>query len=892
MTKSKFAFFVGLAIPAFFVFKPLILPGPAVWGDAPYFYPQALRELASGPYAWASFGNNFGATNSFLWIYPLMFLYGLLHALFGLNNDVIIRLLFYIPAVTLSFGGPVLFARYLGFSSIVQFFASLIYALNTYFLLVVDGGQIGVALAYGLFPLVLLHLRKLAVRPSFIQFFGSLAIFSLLVVSDVRFAAIAVFTLTLWLFVDHLAVRRYEAKGIRFLFLLALATMALSLYWLIPVSGLGTETLSADVSKLQLLSLLNSLFLFQPHWPLNEFGKVFPPPFYFAGIPLLVFGGLFWIKDKKIWSIALLVLIFAFLVKGETPPFGGIYSWVVNLPFGSAFRDSTKFFVPLLLFVGILTGITGETIGKFLKNYPTPLRRSVWLLGCLYLFFLVHPAILGNLNGVLAGREFPRDFEAIHQKLAREENFLRTAWFPERSPFAFHTEGKPALDAKYLVDERPLASINVGTFDRLNFIHNSQFLDWFDLLGIRYLFFSGDPRRHSLKEDEIEEWNNLLALTKKIDGLVEKDWGVGFPIYENAGTRPRIFASEKLAAVVGSDNIYEKLKSVDSSFSVADQPFVFFEDGKLDPRDLENIASTSAILVFNEKEEIDLAMSFLQKYFVSPEEATGGIDGPSQWALRSSDEYLRWKYELLVKGMDVKEFDYSKGIAFSSERDEWIYFDLEIPKGGNYVFAARTLSKDKNDALEVIVFNGVPINHKKEGQFEWYIREGLSLKKGKQRIAFKNVSGVHVLNTLAFIPQEDWNQAQQLVKNLVDHFEVVKTNDEVSLQDLTNKVGQWIEVEHEMLSPVRYTLSPPDKGKWIIFTDKYHERWELKKDRASLSSLPLYSMVNGFYASYDWDEAEIVFKGQQEARWGLYFSFISFLLLAIVFLYIYPKREQ
>lgn len=866
MTKSKFAFFVGLAIPALFVFKSLILPGPAVWGDAPYFYPQALRELASGPYAWASFGNNFGATNSFLWIYPLMFLYGLLHALFGLNNDVIIRLLFYIPAVTLSFGGPVLFARYLGFSRIVQFFASLIYALNTYFLLVVDGGQIGVALAYGLFPLALLHLRKLTVRPSFIQFFGSLAIFSSLVVSDVRFAAIAVFTLALWLFVDHFAVRRYEAKGMRFLFLLALTTIALSLYWLIPVSKLGTETLSSDVSKLQLLSLLNSLFLFQPHWPLNEFGKVFPPPFYFAGIPLLVFGGLFWIKDKKIWSIALLVLIFAFLVKGETPPFGGIYSWVVDLPFGSAFRDSTKFFVPLLLFAGVLIGTTGETIGKLLKNYPTLLHRGVGLLGCLYLFFLVHPAILGNLNGVLAGREFPRDFKAIYQELAREENFLRTAWFPERSPFAFHIEEKPALDAKYLVDERPFASINVGTFDAFNFLYNDQYLDWFDLLGIKYLVFSGDPRKLSLNQEEREDWRTLLNLVAGKNELEKVEWGTTFPIYKVPTTKPHIFGVSKLVVVVGGDGIYQKIKDVNSNFSIGNQGFAFFEDGKFNPLSLQGLPKDSAILAFIGKDETDLAMSFLQEYFVSPSESLA-----SEWAIRNANDYLRYKYEFLIKGVDIKEFDYSEGVAFSSVRGEKISWDLPVPYSGDYILAVRALGN--------------------ESIYSWDISD-IYLERGIYLLTLTNDTDFKAVNVVALIPKEAWDKAKELARNFTGKFEVVRLDEPSGIERLISLTedGKWQEVRHEMVSPVRYKTTVSESARWIVFTDTYDVEWKLIRGAEVAEPIPFYSMVNGFYVKPG-GNMELVFEGQKHVNQGVFMSGASLLSLAVIFLWFYSKRK-
>lgn len=878
MNKSKLIFLLGLAIPALFAFKSLILPGPVVWGDAPFFYPEGLKELVAEPFAWTSRGNNFGGPNNLLWISPLMLVYGLLNKLFGTNNDVIIRILFYFPSIALAFIAPIVFVRKLGYSKVVQFFTSFLYGLNTYFLLLIDGGQVGVVLAYGLFPLALVFINGLLRKPTFLGFFLALLLLFLITVADPRFAAISVFAVLLWRIIEWFTFRKAdEIKNLKFLVTLLLANILLSLYWLIPAFHLGNIALATDVSGLNFLSLLNPLFLFQPHWPGNEFGKISPPPFYFVGVPLLIFGSLLFSRRAgPAFGWAFLFLLFAFLVKGGSKPLGDWYNWLVsNTPFGFAFRDSTKFLAPAILFAGILIGQTAESLRK-VARYRTALVGVVFV----YLLFLVNPALLGNLNGVLSGRAFPEGFNLVYQKLRDDPQFFRTAWFPERHPFAFFTNEKPALDAKQLIDARPFASLNVGTLDTFNFLHNKEAIDWFGLLGIRYLIFSGDTRKAVLQEGEKKDWDNLLDLIEGTGGLEKTNWGVQFPVFKVPETKPHIFSVDKVIVVVGSDDIYQKLRVENTSFSIGNQGFLFLEDGRFDARALESIAPDAAIVVFNQKEKMDLAMSFVQKYFVSPENSVS-----SEWGVRNTKDYLRWKYELLKNGVDTKEFDYGRGIAFSSQEEERLEFDLEAPLSGTYFLGMRTLNGDSALPLETL-FNGTEkiLEQSKPNNFKWSM-EKVQVDKGRHKLVIENPGGFQVVNTVALIPEEAWGEAQEAANRLVGHFKTIVTTDE--LQGLDNSAwdNSWRPVDFQEVNQSRYKVTIPEKGYWLIFTDSYNREWTLRRKDDSFSSYPFYSMVNGFYVDPSkWLNVEIVFGGQEKVRWGIYWSSISLLSFALIFL--------
>ncbi|SRR5260221_12894500 len=108
MKKIKY---ILLAIVIFIVFRKFLMAGPLVSGDAPYFYKEGLSELIKFPGTWISRGNTLGGINLFLWIYPIMFLYGMLGVVFHLNNDLILRLLFYFPSLVFGFYGIYLLTK-------------------------------------------------------------------------------------------------------------------------------------------------------------------------------------------------------------------------------------------------------------------------------------------------------------------------------------------------------------------------------------------------------------------------------------------------------------------------------------------------------------------------------------------------------------------------------------------------------------------------------------------------------------------------------------------------------------------------------------------------------------------------------------------------------------
>jgi len=793
----KSNFFWILFIFALIIFRGIFV-GSIYWGDSPHFFPEEVSQFQSESLVWTSLGNNFGGLNLPLWLSPFMFLWRWFPP----------QILFIIPSIVLSLIGPILLTRYLKLGKLTQFFSSAIYTFNTYFLLLVDGGQLGVALSYGIFPFTALYLKKLVDDPKFKNFYPALTLLTLNGLADPRIALVAVVTIVVWNITKIRNLLSFIPLGISWLLLNA--------FWIMPfiknkssISFLG----QVDIARVK---FIDPLLLFSPHWPDNLFGKFNTPPFYFFGIPLLIFLGVYISKRAKVWTYLLVYLFF------------GILS---TIPIGVIFRDSTKFYIPVILFAGILIG---QTVESFKKTWFGVLVFS-------YILFLISPAILGKMNFVLSNRDHGGDFTKIYENLKTESGFYRTTWFPERHPLTFETENSPALDAKELVKLLPFATINAGE-DPFNFINSGSFVDNFKTLGIKYLIFSGNPREISKTPDEARNWDRLTALIGKTKGLEKVDWGVELSVYKIPGSYPHLFSVKTVVGVIGPP--------ISMKF-----PSVNFEDGRFDGKMLKDVDPGSLVFYFNGKTPNDFMMSFLSEHFVFPKDAAS-----SQWATYSHDQYLKYKYQLLTRNVDFEDLDYGGGIAFSTIPGEQIVFKFDIPKDGKYLVAIRSMDKDKG-----------------ETGLSWKIDKPQDLRKGVFTYTITNNSKLEIVNAAALVSESDMNGAKINTTNYMSRFKIINESN-------LSKFITYKNINLRRSETLKYELSPDEGDFWIIFTDNYSDKWQARSKNESLIHLPIYSMVNGYYTEGKNSDIEISFLGQKYLNLGIYISVASLATLIVVVL--------
>ena len=141
-----------------------------------------------------------------------------------------------------------------------------------------------------------------------------------------------------------------------------------------------------------------------------------------------------------------------------------------------------------------------------------------------------------------------------------------------------------------------------------------------------------------------------------------------------------------------------------------------------------------------------------------------------------------------------------------------------------------------------------------------------------------------MLNVVALIPIKDFETAQRQADIFVKHFGAILGKDLVS-QD-------WKEVNLSPEGTQKYKLQEKQEGYWIILSLNYHPLWNFKKGIEYFESVPVYSMVNGFYVEPDWRDLHIEFRGQEYFRWGLWVSAISILGLSIIFLFFIERDNE
>lgn len=865
---NPFVLFLALAVPLVFAYQAFFSSSHLVWGDAPYYYAENMVELFSQPLAWNTRNDNFGSNQSLvLWLFIPTFLYGLLSQIISFSNDTLIRIVFYFPAVLLAVSGCYLFLRTHTKNRISLLLGTLFYSLNSYFLLVIDGGQIGVALAYGLFPWVvyscLQFLEVKSIKSYLLALISTLLIFNV----DLRLAALSLLLIMLIIISSKVL---WSAKTLYLIAGIILPVLFVSAYWLLPLILQDGQLVQSALLSFPAPKLVDALLLFQPHFPLNQFGTTVLPPFYYAIIPLLIIGGLFSQRQYKYYLI--LFLFFAFLAKGSNLPFGELYDFIEDLPLGFAFRDSAKFYVPLLLVASLLIAGTAELISKKTKYAPALLLAIYF-----YLLLLVYPAFTGGLTGVLTKNlNSDQEYQNLYQQLRTEKN-TRSLWFPEKSPLAFSSWQVPALAANTLYQFRPFGSMIDGTYDLYGYLNSPQLQSWLRLLNIEYLFFPEDVRKKTWSEKELVNRQKFITFVNNVF-LSEQKIDLTFPAFKIDQSAPRIFTVAKSYLVLGGDEIYQRLFTEDSNFKLENQGFIFLEDPRVDLSTLKSIRTADAdILISGDKGSDDLAMLFLKENLLSTKNVIS-----AGWGEQSGDNYLQWKSELLKGGIRTYDFAADQ-IYYSSVKDEKISFQTETSGAGQYYLGLRTSASSGSADLRVqFADKDISVKAKNNSQFTWQIFGPYQLDSGIKMITITNQGGFQAISGVGVVSKKELTGARISVEELLRHFSITA--------QVNNNLG-YEPVDFQQLNPADYKLPKPYSHPWLVFSDRFDPKWQIKGGRTY--NYPIYGMINGIYLpeAYGGGELNLYYSGQDIVNTGIKISLVSVGFLIVILLYLRFKKR-
>lgn len=387
------------------------LPGNLTGGDSIFYFKEAYKNFPIQPYAWSTDrGAGLGEINvPLLWGYEInAFFISVLGKTIGFDWSIIYRFIFYFPYLIISLFS----AWYLAKKTIVQdtyaIFASLIYTLNTYILMIMAGGQANFGLSYALVPIVLYKFialfectidefrNKQSVDFMFLLRSAIISgiLLSLQMMLDLRVAYVTLLAFGLFfimnigkLFTGNIVRNNFLVLFFVFIFPIGITVLLLA-YWIIPTIVIGANpvdqlgggygTQAQGVIFLSFAKYENTLSLLHPNWPENIFGKVyFMRPEYLL-LPIMAFSSLLFLKTKNkekmsvnkfILYFALLGLIGAFFAKGANDPFGGVYLWLFSkVPGFNAFRDPTKWYAFIAISYSVLIPYTIQQLTTFKKE--------------------------------------------------------------------------------------------------------------------------------------------------------------------------------------------------------------------------------------------------------------------------------------------------------------------------------------------------------------------------------------------------------------------------------------------------------------------------------------------------------------------------------------------
>ena len=477
-------------------------------GDLPLYFLKQIQELSIYPYIWSSInGNGFGQNVSFILGFKLFFAFLSKFLLEILNlRWEIAEKVFFIPVFfILSFLAAYLFSKLFFEDRILRVISGIIYATNTYALMLVSGGQFGVYFAYAFSPIVLWSFFKEKVNP-----ITSGLIFGFLLLLDPRIAGIVLISIFLFSI--------FQKRSIRPILTSFLIGILLNSFWILPFLIYREITLSAAYTNTGIISFLSvakiedTMSLLHPNWPENIFGKVYFMRPEFIILPIVAFASLVFLKNRKseivnhISFFVLLALLGLFLAKGVNPPLGFIYQWLADhVPGFIIYRDPLKFY--LLIATGFSLLIPFSI--KLLSNkFPIKiLGLAVFVIW----FLLIRQLFILGPNGVFKPRAVNPDYYSLNKLLSKDEQFYRTLWVPQVSRFGYISNTHPAIPGNNYFAKYDLEKLLANFKDK-------NIPDFLSNRSIKYLIVPADDYGEIFQKD----WKYDNAKYQKAVSVISK----------------------------------------------------------------------------------------------------------------------------------------------------------------------------------------------------------------------------------------------------------------------------------------------------------------------------------------------------------------------------------
>lgn len=861
------------------------LPGPKVANDFPLVSSSALKSFMNFPQSWNEFASEgLGEYTVFtLWSWPFMFLSSILANL-GLSFILIERFLIMIPFLFLGIWGMWKLGEDLKLSNFSKFFSTLFYLTNSYILLVLDGGQLSIGLAYVFFPISFLIIKNSINKGFKYKILAALSVW-LLGCFDFRFIYILILLSLIYflygIFLNKDSWKRWIVNWLSLGLTTGFIVVGLNAYWLIPLSltPLADETISSltQTNFVSQINLAHPIFMLAPNWFKNVFGQVSPLRFEFIILPLLAFAApVLRPKDRKVGFWLLIALFSIFLAKGFSEPLGVVYQWLFkNAPGFSLFRDSTKFFFPLALSYALLIGITLDEILRRFKDFK---RVKVVILSFLVfcLLIIVRPIWTFQMTGTFSIQPKQKDYQILYHFLEGDKKFSKMLWLPSIPPLGPVSLEHPSLEASRLVQKRPFGQGVVGSYETFNFMREASYMGQiFDVAGIGYIVYPYlDQIRYNLDPDNIKYYylfSSQLSKLPWVDRVKESP----VPIWKVKHQEDKFFITQNTYWILGSDNIYkEATKS--ANLNLSKNSLIFADEFPNLGNKLDLLPDAKIIL--NSKTGLDLAASFIEgKNLIFPAKNLTHDPDTSGWWRRETKDFIGWKDFLKTKyGVNNQDFDLGGGWAIGEGKLELKIKSSKFEE--NKIILARVLESTRSGQLKFYQGGDLigEVDTKKSGDnVRWF---EVGKLKGGEDLRISSEGEINVINALAILDENQWMEFQEKVKGLkgrISNFE----NKNISESEPS--------VTYQKIVPTKYkvTIKNLKREELLIFSQNFNDNWKLN----SQAAIPVYSLLNGFRIEKD-GEYILEFDPQKYVNFGLIIFGLT--ILSVLILLIRPSKSS
>lgn len=876
--RSKYFFILILLL--FSIFWVWWLPGLRVANDFSFVSNDWLKLQFDIPRVWNERGaEGLGEYGVFtLWSYPVNLIFGIL-AKAGLNFQIWERIL----VIIYIFLGSLSIWKCLSkcaLSNKSKFIGSLFYLINTYPILLIDGGQLSIALAYGLFPLAYLLILE-AISSGVKKKIMAGLVVSVLGFFDIRFLYVLFLLFLLRALFDI-----FEGKNHRLRILLGwictgsvtgLVVLALNVFWLIVILKTPIEKdVLGSLTKItaNLFNIGHPILIISPHWYKNVFGWISELKPEFILLPILVcLTPILRRKDKTVLFWLTIAILSIFLTKGGTEPLSSIYLWLYsNIPGFSFFRDSTKFFFLLSLSYAVLISIASEEILKRLKGR----LQSVYVLFIIvYILYLIRPVLLGQMTGTFSIQPTEDDFRSLSDILKEDQEFGRVFWIPTTAPLSYSDLNHPIVEAARVFNRLPFVYGIKGAYETYNFLREAPYMgEIFNVAGISYIAYPQfDLRRSYLSPDDVRYYYTFLNQLSNLPWIEGSIVQSNIPLLKTKKHQDKIFMTDQLWAIFGSDEVFnEATKS--AKLALSNNAVIFAEyKSELGPLISQY---PEAKIVLNRKTKIDLLATFFsESKMIFPAKQLAVKPDTTGWWKNDGTNLISWRDFLQNKyGIDNKDFDLGGGWAVGEGKKQFTIYNLQFTKGK--VLFARVMESSRSGTLKFYQDNQEigSVSTKVNGgtNVRWF-EVGSLLGTGD--LTIKTEGDINVINALSSIDINVLNIYKNKAKSLEKQITDFKPE---------NAGENDSSIVYQKINQTRYkvTVSNLTQPGVIVFSSTYHPGWKLN----GRSAIPVYGFLNGFRVERN-GEFIITFEPQDDVKYGLV---ISGIVLVSLFGFLFIKH--